>query len=196
MPQTLEAIRDADAITLGPGSLFTSLIPNLLVHGIPEAIAQSPAVKIYICNLMTQPGETTYFSAADHLRAIYEHCGRRLFDYVLVNTARISATAQKRYRAQKSQPVVVGGEDLRKLGVHVVEGDFILEKPTGPSAAHWIRHDSDRLARAALRITANHKHEAGGARRTPPRKHASPSPVAERPRGRKSGPRREPESRR
>src|SRR3989338_8841960 len=83
LPQTLEAIAQADAITVGPGSLFTSLIPNLLVRGVAKAIARSWAAKIYICNLMMQPGETSSYTASGHVRAIYDHCGFPLFDYVL-----------------------------------------------------------------------------------------------------------------
>ena len=156
MPQTLEAIQQADAITLGPGSLYTSLIPNLLVQGVPAAIKKSRAAKIYICNLMTQPGETTHFSATDHLRAIYDHCGTPLFDYVLVNRAPISPAAKKRYQAQRSQPVVVNYEELRKMGVQVVEGDFVAEKRSGPSAGRWVRHHSERLAKAVLDVAASH----------------------------------------
>ena len=160
MPQTLQAIQQADAITLGPGSLYTSLIPNLLVKGVPEALRQSGAAKIYICNLMTQPGETTQFSAADHLRAIYDHCGAPLFDYVMVNTAPISAAAKKRYQAQRSQPVAVDRAELEKLGARVVEGDFVSEKRTGPASGRWIRHHSERLAKAVLDVAASHHYWA------------------------------------
>src|SRR5271170_6783837 len=86
LPQTLEAIANADLITIGPGSLFTSLIPNLLVRGIPEAIAESPAVKVFICNLMTQVNESLSLTAADHIRALNGHAGTaQLFDYTLIN---------------------------------------------------------------------------------------------------------------
>ena len=187
MPQTLAAIQQADAITLGPGSLYTSLIPNLLVRGVSAAIRNSSAARIYVCNLMTQPGETTHFSAADHLRAIYEHCGGPLFDYVLVNAARISPAARKRYQTQKSQPVAVDREELERLGVEVVEGDFVAEKRSGPSAGRWVRHHSDRLAKAVLDVAASHRYWkspsgqagaepqdvlAGGARRRPETKTA------------------------
>jgi uncharacterized cofD-like protein len=166
MPQTLEAIEQADAITLGPGSLYTSLIPNLLVKGIPAAIQKSRAAKIYICNLMTQPGETTHFSAADHLRAIYDHCGMSLFDYVLVNRAPISPAARKRYQARKSQPVDVDREELGKMGVQVVEGDFVAEKRSGPSAARWVRHHSESVAKAVLVVAANHLYWGNGGSET------------------------------
>src|SRR2546422_10477762 len=86
LPQTLEAIARADLITIGPGSLFTSLIPNLLVHGIPQAIVNSSAVKVYVCNLMTQANESLGLTAADHIRALNRHAqSERLFDYALIN---------------------------------------------------------------------------------------------------------------
>lgn len=166
MPQTLEAIRQADAITLGPGSLYTSLIPNLLVQGIPAAIKKSSAAKIYICNLMTQPGETTHYSAADHLRAIYDHCGGPFFDYILVNTAPISAAARRRYQARRSQPVAVDRAELEKMGVQVIEGNFVAEKRSGPSAERWIRHHSERIAKTVLEVAAGHHYWAGTASET------------------------------
>jgi len=156
LPQTLEAIRHADVITVGPGSLFTSLIPNLLVRGVAQEIARSSAARIFICNLMTQPGETTSFSAADHLRAICNHCDALLFDYVLVNTAPISPAARRRYATTRSQPVTVDREEMEKLGARVIEGDFVSEKQSGPASARWVRHDSDRLAKAVLDVAANH----------------------------------------
>lgn len=156
MPQTLEAIERADAITLGPGSLFTSLIPNLLVKGMPAALRKARAAKIYICNLMTQPGETTHFTAAEHLRAIYDHCGAEVFDYVLVNTAPVSRTARKRYLARQSQPVEVNRAELEAMGVRVIEGDLIAEERSGTTPGQRVRHHPDKLARAILEIGASH----------------------------------------
>ena len=156
LPQTLEAIREADAITVGPGSLFTSLVPNLLVRGLAREMSQSRAARIYICNLMTQPGETSSFSAADHVRALYKHSRVPLFDYVLVNTAPISPAARRRYQKQRAQPVVLDRDELEKLGVRVVEGSFVSEQQAGPAAARWVRHHSERLAQAVLDITAKH----------------------------------------
>jgi uncharacterized cofD-like protein len=171
-PRTLEAIEQADAITLGPGSLYTSLIPNLLVRGIPEALAASSAAKIYICNLMTQPGETTHYTAADHLRAIYDHCGKNLFDYVLVNTAPISSSARKRYLQQRSQPVSVSREELERSGVRVVEGDFVDEKRSGPASGRWVRHHSERLAQAVLDVAGSHHYWASTERHAAARRRA------------------------
>src|SRR5690349_9182881 len=97
LPQTLQAIENADLITIGPGSLFTSLITNVLVHGIPEAIAKSHAVKVYICNLMTQANESLNLTASEHIKKIYEHAGMPIFDYALVNTGKISDELQAKY---------------------------------------------------------------------------------------------------
>src|SRR5262249_54917589 len=105
LPETLAAIEEADLITLGPGSLFTSVVPNLLVAGIPDAIRQSRAIKAYFCNLMWQPGETMNFSASDHVVAIHKHAGGKLLDAVFVNTAPISAPLRHLYALQKVRPV-------------------------------------------------------------------------------------------
>src|SRR5438309_3914318 len=111
LPDTLNAIADADVITLGPGSLFTSVIPNLLVKGIPEAIRKSPAVKAYFVNLMWQPGETMSFSASDHVRAIYNHAGQGLLDYAVVNTSPVRPALRRKYASQQVQPVEVDLEE-------------------------------------------------------------------------------------
>src|SRR5271157_1439914 len=97
LPQTLEAIASADLITIGPGSLFTSLIPNLLVRGIPEAILESPAVKVFVCNLMTQVNESLSLTAADHIRALNSHAGVQLFDYTLINRTTASPEMKAKY---------------------------------------------------------------------------------------------------
>src|SRR5436190_2574310 len=98
LPQTLEAIASADLITIGPGSLFTSLIPNLLVHGIAQAIVDSPATKVYVCNLMTQANESLGLTAADHIRALDQHAGGRIFDYALVNRTPASPDLKRTLR--------------------------------------------------------------------------------------------------
>ncbi len=157
LPQTLEAIEHADAITMGPGSLFTSLIPNLLVRGVARSLARSRAAKIYVCNLMTQPGETSSYSAGDHLRAIYEHCGFPVFDYVLLNTRPVSPRLRKRYLAERSRPVEADIGELEKLGARVVAADLLSEErlPASPRK-RVVRHHSERLAKAVLEIVASH----------------------------------------
>jgi uncharacterized cofD-like protein len=151
LPETLAAIRDADLVTLGPGSLYTSLVPNLLVHGIPEQIARSRAVKVLVCNLMTQPGESRGYSAADHVRALHQHAGRKLFDHVVLNTRPLSRTLLKRYAAERAQPVQLDLDAVRALGVKPLGADLLLED-------HVARHDSRRLARLLLSLATNRGH--------------------------------------
>lgn len=145
LPQTLEALAKADLITLGPGSLFTSLVPNVLVKGIAEAIAASRATKVFVCNLMTQPGETLGFSAADHIKAIYAHSGIRLFDYAILNTGSVSPKLGKRYHKQHAAPVNNDVEEILALGVRPVIADLVSEE-------NYVRHHPERLARLVLEL--------------------------------------------
>ena len=147
MPESLEAIRRADAITLGPGSLYTSVIPNLLVDGVARAVADSSAVKIYICNLMWQPGETEGYTAADHVRAIHEHAEARLIDYVVVNSRHPSTAARRRYAEQNAWPVETDSAELDQLGVQVVASNLLAPGKT-------VRHDPARLARLIVELAA------------------------------------------
>ncbi len=144
VPAVLEAIRMADLLTVGPGSLFTSLIPNLLVKGIAREIKKSKALKIFIGNLMTQPGETTGLSASAHLQAIREHTGHNLFDAVILNKKPIAATVLGRYQRQGAVPVASDFEPLRRMGLIIHEGEFL----TGEKV---VRHDPKLLADAVYR---------------------------------------------
>jgi uncharacterized cofD-like protein len=150
LPETLAAIQDADLITLGPGSLYTSLIPNLLVRGIPEAIARSRALKVYIGNLMTQPGETRGYSAADHLRSLEKHAGRRLFDRVVLNTRPLSPRLRRRYAAERAEPVHNDCERIQALGVVPVTAPLLAEDRVA-------RHDFRRLSQLLLDLTAQRR---------------------------------------
>jgi len=145
LPQTLEAIAAADIITIGPGSLFTSLIPNLLVRGIPEAIAASTAVKVFICNLMTEANESLQMSASDHIMAIYSHSGHGLFNYALVNSAPVSQEMKRRYEDERAEPVECDCPLIESLGVTCIAGNFLEEREV-------VRHDTDRLCRELLRL--------------------------------------------
>jgi conserved hypothetical protein, cofD-related len=147
MPEALEAIDRADLITLGPGSLFTSVIPNLLVTGIAEAIHKSQAMRAYFVNLMWQPGETIEFSAADHVEAIYRHAGNDLLHYAVVNTRSIPAPLKRRYAREMAKPVKIDSDRLEELGVQVLAGDLA-------SLADKVRHDPDAIARVALNLAA------------------------------------------
>jgi len=139
LPETLLALEEADLITLGPGSLYTSLVPNLLVRGIPEAIAASKALKVYVGNLMTQPGETRGYTAADHLRALHQHARRKLFDLMIMNTTDLSPALRKRYAAQRAEPVRNDIEEVWAQGVEPILVDLLMEDRVA-------RHDSVRLA--------------------------------------------------
>jgi len=139
-PGALEAIAEADLISLGPGSLYTSVIPNLLVQGVTPAIRESSAPVVYICNLMWEPGETEGYTAADHLQAVLEHSEPGLIDYVIVNDQRVSAGARERYAEQNARPVELDAERLAALGVQVISTDLVAEGAT-------VRHHADKLAR-------------------------------------------------
>jgi uncharacterized cofD-like protein len=143
--EALEAIERADLITLGPGSLFTSVIPNLLVRGIPQAIRKSPALKAYFVNLMSQPGETIDFRASDHVTAIREHAGGPLVEYAVVSTTRISPTLRRRYAEQNASQVENDISGLRELGLKVLEAD-LLQKGA------QVRHNPAAIGAVALEL--------------------------------------------
>lgn len=144
---TLEAIERADVITLGPGSLYTSVIPNLLVAGIPRAIEQSPALKLYFVNLMWQPGETINLSASQHVEAILRHARRRVMDYVVLNTAPISPTLRRKYAVQDVEQVENDFEKLNSLGVKVLAADLVGE-------SKLVRHDPATAAKLIVELAA------------------------------------------
>ncbi len=147
LPETLEAIESADLITVGPGSLFTSLITNLLVKGVSEALASSKAVRVFVCNLMTQANESLNLTASQHIERIYEHAHRPIFDYALVNTAPVSRVLLDRYAGQGASPIVADIEAIEALGVRCIAGDFAAEGDV-------LRHAADRVADAVLRLGA------------------------------------------
>jgi uncharacterized cofD-like protein len=133
LKETLAAIERADLITFGPGSLFTSVIPNLLVSGIPNAIRRSRAVKAYFVNLMSQPGETTDFRASDHVAAITKHAGGNVLDCAVVSNSPVSPAMRRRYAAQDAAPVENDFETLRAMGLEVIEADLLIK---GPKVRH------------------------------------------------------------
>jgi uncharacterized cofD-like protein len=147
LPETLKAIEEADVITLGPGSLFTSVIPNLLVKGIPEAIQKSAAVKAYFVNLMWQPGETTNFRASDHVRAIHQHARCKLIDYAVTNLRPIKTALKKRYARQEALPVENDLDGLFKLGVKIMSGQLVANEER-------VRHDPDATAAVVCKLAA------------------------------------------
>ncbi|WP_421655681.1 gluconeogenesis factor YvcK family protein [Leptothermofonsia sp. ETS-13] len=147
LPKAVKAIREADFIIIGPGSLYTSIIPNLLVPEITEAIAQRDVPRIYVCNIMTQEGETEGYSVGDHIRAIDKACGKKLFEAVLVQKKVPSARALIRYAQENSNPVPLDRDVLTRLGRRAILADVMHEdEQTG-----LIRHDPIALARVLLR---------------------------------------------
>lgn len=143
VPETLQAIAEADAIIIGPGSLYTSIIPNLLVTGISEAINASPAVTFYISNIMTEQGETDEFTAADHLQVISRYSGEQLIDYAVINCGDIDENRLKRYQEERAIPVIAAREEIAKMGISIIEQDLVSDTDVA-----W--HDSDKLARVVL----------------------------------------------
>ncbi|MDY6083641.1 MAG: YvcK family protein [Dialister sp.] len=153
----LEAIRHADLITLGPGSLYTSVLPNLLVPEILEAIRESGAPCLYICNVMTQPGETDGYAVSDHLKALIDHIGGGAIDFVLANTGKPSQEALQKYEKVKSKPVPIDADKIKSLGVTLIEADLlgVERKPV-----HDARALSDELVRIYNLLRANIAPEA------------------------------------
>lgn len=146
MPQTLAAIARADVITMGPGSLFTSLIPNVLVPGVAQAIVNSAAVKIFVCNLMTQANESLGLSAADHIRALNRHAHvERIFDYALINRTPASPDLKAKYALEGASQILVDLENIEALGVCPVLGDYLEEDGVA-------RHATERVARDLLEL--------------------------------------------
>jgi len=144
-PETLDAIAAADLITVGPGSLYTSIVTNLLVKGIPEALGAAQATRVFICNLMTQANESLHLTASQHIERIYEHAGRPIFDYALVNTAPVSSEVRKRYAAEGAEVTVADVDRIEALGITCITGDFTAEGDV-------LRHAADRVTDALMAL--------------------------------------------
>jgi uncharacterized cofD-like protein len=145
LPETLDSIARADLITLGPGSLYTSLITNLLVKDIPGALARARGLRVFICNLMTQSNESLNLTASQHIEKIYEHTGQAIFDYALVNIAPVSETLLRNYAREGAAPILPDIERIEALGVRVITGDFAAEGDV-------LRHNADRVADVLLHL--------------------------------------------
>ena len=142
----IEAINEADVIVLGPGSLYTSIIPNLLVNGVCEAIRDSKALKVYVCNVMTQPGETDGYSVEEHIRAIEKHSFKGIVDYCIYNTADILEDLKRKYRADGADVVRLETKEMGKLGIELLGEDFVCINNS------YIRHDTKRLAQTIINL--------------------------------------------
>ncbi|MGI6413234.1 MAG: gluconeogenesis factor YvcK family protein [Syntrophomonadaceae bacterium] len=145
IPETLNAIMEADAIIIGPGSLYTSIIPNLLVSGIPEAIIKSKALTIYVSNIMTEKGETDDFSVSDHLKVINRHLDQQIIKYIIVNSGKIDEQRLLRYQEEEAKPVTIDSDQLNMTGVKVIERDLVSDTDVA-----W--HDPDKLAQAIMEV--------------------------------------------
>ncbi|MDR9852012.1 YvcK family protein [Paenibacillus sp. VCA1] len=145
LPEAVAAIEEADAILIGPGSLYTSILPNLLVPKLAEAVMASEAIKIFVCNVMTQPGETDGYTVSDHLQAIYDHVGKHLFDYVIVNSGDIPPQVQDKYAEKGAKPVELDYDEVTSLGYKVIADTLVLFRT-------YLRHDADKLSRHIFQL--------------------------------------------
>ena len=146
LPTALEAIRQADLIILGPGSLYTSIIPNLLVDGVVEEICRARALKLYVCNIMTQEGETEGYTAADHVSALLEHGAPGMIDICLANSEGVRQGLVERYQREDAAPLLVDRERFEQMGLELVE------RPIASHTSNYARHSQTRLAQAIMEI--------------------------------------------
>ena len=158
LPAALKAIKEAELIILGPGSLYTSVIPNLLVDGIVKAIQRSKAMKIYVCNAMTEDGETENYTVSDHISAIFQHSAQGLFPLCLVTSSRVPKSAAERYALEGAAPVVLDAGRCRRLGVEVVS------RPLSTVREGRVLHHFQRLAREILVLYSERAFRVAGDR--------------------------------
>ncbi|RKY31988.1 MAG: hypothetical protein DRP74_03710 [Candidatus Omnitrophota bacterium] len=142
-PEALRAIKEAQIIVLGPGSLYTSILPNLLIKEITDALASSQAIKIYVCNVMTQHGETDSYSACDHVKSLIHHSHSRIFDYCILNSTKLPEELLRRYEQEYSHPVKMDSKNIEDMGYRVIEEDIV-------STDDFIRHDPTKLAKIII----------------------------------------------
>ncbi len=146
LPDSIRAVEEADMIIIGPGSLYTSIIPNLLTDGIAKAVCESDAVKIYVMNIMTQDGETEGYTASAHIRALQNHSSDELFDFCLANDLELSDEILERYKKQGATQTVLDVKQIEKLGIELITA------PVADTRNNLVRHHPDRLARELMRI--------------------------------------------
>ena len=152
LEETLKDIEEADVIILGPGSLYTSVIPNMLIDGIPEAIKNSKAKVFYVCNLMTQPGETTDYNVLDHVNALKRHIGENIIDYVIVNESFLPDKMIEKYRDRGSSQILIDDGQVRELNkdnIQVIIDDFVEVKHS------YVRHNSNKIGKTIKEIMKN-----------------------------------------
>ncbi len=149
-PQAIEAIEEADVIILGPGSLFTSVLPNLLIDDIKESICKKDVLKIYVCNVMTQHGETDGFTAFDHIKTLIKHTSRDILNACLVNCGRLEQDLLVKYAKEKSFPVIPDVAKIKSIGVYVIEEDVV-------SKQNYLRHDARKTAKCIINFYNRYK---------------------------------------
>lgn len=142
-PEVIEAIKNAQLIVVGPGSLYTSILPNLVIGEISKAIAKSSALKLYVCNVMTQHGETDNYNAHNHLRALVDHTNSKIVDYCVINTKIPEEKMLAKYRAEKAYPIEADVLEIRRMGYKVIKGNII-------HSTDFVRHDPKKLARVIM----------------------------------------------
>jgi uncharacterized cofD-like protein len=152
--ESFDAIDEADIIILGPGSLYTSVIPNLLVSGISDRVAKARAPKVYVCNVMTQPGETDNYTACDHLNTIILHTRPDIVDYCVVNTGKAPSEFLKKYEEEGSYPVLSDSDKIIEKGYNVIEEDIV-------NTEDYIRHDPKKLSRIIVDLALKEKGKNG-----------------------------------
>jgi len=151
LKEALIAINEADAVILGPGSLYTSIIPNLLVREITDALEKTKALRIYVSNIMTQPGESDNYGVKDHIEAIHKHAKCKIVDYALVNTGKINGDLEQKYYKDNSNMVNINEKEVTKLGIEVIKSDFVKVHKG------YVRHDEDKLAAILLETIMTRK---------------------------------------
>ncbi|BBN98269.1 gluconeogenesis factor YvcK family protein [Sporolactobacillus terrae] len=151
LPESIRAIREAKMITFGPGSLFTSVIPNLLVPDLAEEIVRSKARKVYVCNVMTQKGETDHFTASQHIKAIHRHVPSLFIDTIIVNSRPIKVDLLKRYAVEESEPVQIDWKELNDLGIDIIHAPLIK------TAGGVVRHDEAMVGRMLMSLATEKK---------------------------------------
>ena len=141
LPEAVDAIKDADLIVISPGSLYTSILPNVIIPEIGQALKDTKAKVTYICNVMTQEGETSGYTAADHIQALFDHIGKDVLQSVIVHNKPIDQGVRKAYAEENSEPVIYDIERIKAMGLKVIEEDIIDHSQS------MLRHDTDKLAR-------------------------------------------------
>lgn len=143
--EAIEAIKAADIVVVGPGSLYTSILPNLVIKGISRALAESSAVKVYVCNVMTQHGETDNYTASGHLKALISHTNPRIIEYCIINNTTPKEEMLAKYRQEKAFPIKSDSAEIKRMGYKPVEGNII-------STIDFVRHDPEKLARIIVEL--------------------------------------------